>query len=88
VRTDLGIALLHLGHYQEAIQAFEQTVRDAPESALFHYNLGVVLAQGGDQVRALEELETAVRLSGDAGVVPHDAVLSLMADLRSKLSGS
>jgi tetratricopeptide (TPR) repeat protein len=88
VRTDLGIALLHIGQYQEAIRAFEQTAREEPDSALFHYNLGVALAQAGDQTRALEELETAVRLSGDTGVVPMDVAESLIADLRSKLSGS
>ena len=88
VRTDLGIALLQIGHYQEAIQAFEGAAREVPESALFHYNLGIALAQGGDKTRALEELETAVRLSGDTGAIPVDAVLSMMADLRSEVGGS
>jgi tetratricopeptide (TPR) repeat protein len=87
VRTDLGIALLQLGHFQEAVQAFEQAIRDAPDLALAHYNLGVTLAQDGDETRALQELEEAVRLSASSGGVPVQSAQALIADLRSRLAG-
>ncbi len=87
VRTDLGIALLRLGHTIEAIQAFEQAIRDAPDHALAHYNLGVTLAQSGDPAGAIAELEEALRLSQGGGIVPEQAALSLIEELRAQNSG-
>lgn len=87
VRTDLGIALLRLGHTVEAIQAFEAAIRDAPDHALAHYNLGVTLAQGGDPAGAIQELQEAVRLSQGSGIVPEEAALSLIEEMRAQSGG-
>ncbi len=87
VRTDLGISLLRLGHTVEAVQAFEQAISDAPEHALAHYNLGVTLAQAGDPTRAIQELGEAVRLSQGSGIVPEEAALSLIEELRAQVGG-
>jgi len=53
------------GKPAEARQAFEETLRYDPANVEARYDLGMVLAASGDNVRALESFDAALRLKPD-----------------------
>ena len=69
LRHKLGTALALTGQTDEAVRAFEETVRLAPPDALDEaaakasYSLGVMLASAGETARAIERLTAALRFS-------------------------
>jgi len=65
------------GQFQQAADAFRKAVAVAPESAAARVNLGSALAQLGDADGAIEQFETASRLSpGDQTV--SDALIRVL----------
>jgi len=66
IETNLGAALLDTGHAAEAIEHFKIAESLAPNMFVPHFNIGYALAQGGDNSRALPELQEAVRTATDA----------------------
>ena len=67
-RSNLGAALAHIGHYEEAIAAYRQALENAPASALSHLRLNLALAyyKSGritEAVQAFEEVRQ--QLPGD-----------------------
>jgi tetratricopeptide (TPR) repeat protein len=50
------------GLYQTALPLLEDCVRKAPQTAVFHYHLGMVLAAMEQKEKARTHLETALRL--------------------------
>ncbi len=87
VRTDMGIALLRLGHKEQAINTFVQAVSYEPDNPIVHYNLGMTLADDGELPRAIAELEEAVRLAraGAGGLALGEAEVRI-AELRDQLA--
>ena len=59
---NLGVSLLALKQYHEAINAFEQTCKLAPWFAPARINLGVAFLDLREYARALEALQEAIRL--------------------------
>lgn len=60
---------LRAGRYREAVGLLEQLVREAPENAETHEQLGLACSLSGDLERALEAFEAAARLdSGCASI--------------------
>lgn len=87
VRTDMGIALLRLGHKEQAIKAFGQAATDEPTNPFAHYNLGVALADNGELPRAVAELEEAVRLAkAGAGGISLGEAEALITELREQIA--
>ncbi len=59
---NIGNALLALGHPQDAVLAFESALSQDPNLVETHISLASALHQLGDDERAQEELEIAIRL--------------------------
>src|SRR5690242_16328769 len=60
-RSNLGVALAHTGHYDEAIDAYRQALENAPPAATNHLRMNLALAyyksgQIGDAASLLEEV--------------------------------
>lgn len=58
---NLASALVELGHLEQAIAHYQTAVRLRPD-ALFHYDLGTVLAFQGRDAEAIAHFEAALRL--------------------------
>ncbi|HUI06036.1 MAG TPA: tetratricopeptide repeat protein [Verrucomicrobiae bacterium] len=57
----LGLAYQRAGMPQEAIEQFEQALRDKSDDALTHFNLGVALMTSGRQQEAMEHFDEALK---------------------------
>ncbi|MBM4055420.1 MAG: tetratricopeptide repeat protein [Planctomycetes bacterium] len=62
IYNDLGYFYYTNGSIDEAIQAFESSIRVMPTHPKAHCNLGAAYSLKGMQDKAIEELKTAVRL--------------------------
>ena len=60
-----GLAMLELGQGTIGLGLLKLSLRQQPDNALFHYNLGNVL-RGTDSAAALDSYATAARLAPDA----------------------
>ena len=58
----IGVCLVHLDRLPEAAEAYGQALARIPQSALTHYNLGIVQGRMGKDDLALGELKEANRL--------------------------
>jgi tetratricopeptide (TPR) repeat protein len=58
----LGEELAFSNHPAEARREFEQVIKEKPDYALAHFNLGVALVQMGDSAGALLQFEETLRL--------------------------
>ncbi|MBI2211375.1 MAG: tetratricopeptide repeat protein, partial [Deltaproteobacteria bacterium] len=58
-----GFRFLHEGRYPEAIAAFQEVVKEQPESAEAHYNLGNAYIGLRDYPAALKAYHEAIRLN-------------------------
>ena len=56
-----GLALLHSGHTQQAVEALEAAVHLEPENAEFRNNLGTALAQAEQYERAADRVREGGR---------------------------
>jgi len=54
------------GDYAGAMPLLEECVRKAPDSAEYHYHLGMNLLASGEKVTGKRELEAALRLKPDS----------------------
>ena len=66
-----GTTLGYSAVWQDNLVLFGRMVRDLPDAALGHHNLGIALARAGRGEEAIRALETAVRLD------PHDVYSQL-----------
>jgi len=66
VEINLGAALTDQGQREEALRAFRTAERLGPDLFTPHFNIGYLLAQGGDNNGAVPELREAVRCSINA----------------------
>ncbi len=67
----LGIAYSYpnsTGSIQDSILAYQKAVELAPDNATYHSNLGIGLANSGDNDKAALELKQAVRLQPNSGL--------------------
>jgi serine/threonine protein kinase/tetratricopeptide (TPR) repeat protein len=63
VRSDLGWVLYMAGRYADAVTESERAIASRPDSHLAHWYLGVALMQLQQYGRAVQELETVVRMT-------------------------
>lgn len=56
IRTDLGVALVHLGRYTAAIANYEQALKRDPENALLRLNLALAWYKQAEFAKSAEEL--------------------------------
>ena len=61
-RQDIGLALVMMGRYQEAIVEFEQAVTFDPADPAAHLNLAVAYAETGRKAEARARAQEALRL--------------------------
>ena len=61
IETNLAAALLDTGKTAEALEHFRIAESLAPDAFTPHFNIGYALAQGGENAKALLELQQAVR---------------------------
>jgi tetratricopeptide (TPR) repeat protein len=62
---NLGYVLVELGRHEEALQAFEQCLRLAPDDPATLYELGYIHFSRGDYGAAVERLQAPLRLYPD-----------------------
>ncbi|MBC8075909.1 MAG: tetratricopeptide repeat protein [Chloroflexales bacterium] len=62
---NLGYVLVELGRYEEALHAFEQCLRLAPDDPATLYELGYISYSRGDYHAAVERLQAPLRLYPD-----------------------
>src|SRR5205085_2685585 len=65
ISDTLGWVMYKKKMYSNALPLFEECVSQAPQSAQFHYHLGMTLLASGQSSKAKTELETALRLNLD-----------------------
>ncbi|MGH7393866.1 MAG: tetratricopeptide repeat protein, partial [Candidatus Rokuibacteriota bacterium] len=58
-----GLSLYDQGYYLSAVMAFDEAVRQSPESSMAHTNRGVARMRTGDTRGALEDFTRASELS-------------------------
>lgn len=63
VWVQLGNKAYSLGHYQKAIEAYEQALRLKPEYFWIWYNLGLAYSSLGNYDKAISALRKAIRLA-------------------------
>ena len=73
----LGLVALRLGHYPEAIKAYEQAVAQAPHSAWPRYGLGLAELRSGQTAAGRADLAAARKL--DPGIEARAATYGLTA---------
>jgi protein O-mannosyl-transferase len=61
IETNLAAALLDTGKTAEALEHFHIAESLAPDMFVPHFNIGYTLAQGGENAKALPELQQAVQ---------------------------
>ncbi len=64
--TDIGRAYRRVGRYEEAEGHIQMTLRVHPFDPIAHYELALVYADAEDDAKALEHLETALRVWEEA----------------------
>lgn len=80
IRTDLGVALAHLGRYAEAIENYQQALKRDPENAAVRLNLALAWYKQADFPKATSELELLHKKSPE-----NRQVLYLLADCYLRL---
>jgi tetratricopeptide (TPR) repeat protein len=63
--NNLGVAYNSLGRYQDAIEAYKQTIRIEPDYAEAYYNLGVAYVKLGLRQDAVAAYKQAIRIKPD-----------------------
>lgn len=62
---NLGVALVELGRYDEALLHFQNSAAINPEGEISHINIAALLARAGRLQEAIAEYEAAIRLTSD-----------------------
>jgi tetratricopeptide (TPR) repeat protein len=78
-QTSLALALVDEGKLTEAIDLFNQTLRENPRYGLGHYNLGSVFQSQGRIEEAMEQYRQAIQLQPDLSQ-PHYNLGCILAD--------
>jgi len=58
----LGWVQYKKGNYSNSIPLFEQCIQQSPDSAMYHFHLGMALVATGDSAKAKTQLSAALRL--------------------------
>ncbi len=82
VDDTIGWVYLKMKQTEKAIESFRGLVEKRPESAEFHYHLGMALVQKGDKVAAAQQLELAMQKH------PSKAIAEQAARLLQSISGA
>lgn len=63
VRNKLAVLWMNGGRFKDAREILEEGIRKAPETASFHYNIGLLCYMEGDYRNALASLSEVERIS-------------------------
>ena len=63
--NNLGVAYDSIGRYQDAVEAYKQTIKIRPDFAEAHSNLGAVYGKVGRWEDAIESCKQAIRIQSD-----------------------
>jgi TolB-like protein/DNA-binding winged helix-turn-helix (wHTH) protein/Tfp pilus assembly protein PilF len=77
INTWMAEALSDLGEHEAAIRIHTETLKFAPEYSLAHYYLAMTYLNAGMTDKAVETIETALKLSDDVSLVRSARVLVL-----------
>lgn len=80
VRTDLGVALAHVGRYDEAIVQYQEALKREPKNPVVRLNLALALYKEAEFEKATAELEGLRKEQAD-----NPQVLYLLADCYLRL---
>jgi tetratricopeptide (TPR) repeat protein len=61
IADTLGWIYLKKNLTDNALEVFQELVKSQPNRSTFRFHLGMALSQKGDKVKALKELQTALR---------------------------
>jgi len=81
IRTDLGVALVRLGHYSEAIDNYKEALKSDPENMVVRLNLALAWYKEAEFLKAAGELENVRRKNPD-----NRQALYLLADCYLRLA--
>jgi len=79
IQDTLGWVFVKIGFYEQAIQAFSDSLRYLPDNATLHYHLGVAYFKKGDTRKAQTALEQALKI--DKNFAEADQALKLLAGI-------
>jgi Flp pilus assembly protein TadD len=65
VLNNLGLALMNLGRFDEAIQNFERAIQLKPSEPSFYVNAGASFQNQGNAAAAIRNYQAAQRLQPD-----------------------
>jgi tetratricopeptide (TPR) repeat protein len=68
-QSNLGESLMAAGRLEEAIQAYQKSIANAPHNALAHWGLAVALDRSGDIDAALQSANTALFYDPDSSLL-------------------
>ena len=75
----LGMALAGLGQHQEALKAYDDSLRATPGNADVHYHKGLSFEETNELARARREYERAIDIDPQhAGAAAHLAIIAVM----------
>jgi tetratricopeptide (TPR) repeat protein len=63
ITDTLAWVMYKRGNYANAMPLLQEIVRKTPDSAQFHYHLGMTLLAAGQKAKGKEQLEAALRLN-------------------------
>ena len=66
ITDTLAWVMYKRGNYANAMPLLQECVQKAPDSAQFHYHLGMTLLASGQKAKSKEQLEAALRLNLDS----------------------
>jgi cellulose synthase operon protein C len=66
ITDTLAWVMYRRGNYSSAMPLLREAVQKAPDSAEYHYHLGMTLVASGQKAKGKEELEAALRLKQDS----------------------
>lgn len=86
--NERGIESFHAGRRRLAVDYFEQAVRLAPQSARYHYHLGLALFKNGEAEKSIPAFQNALELHPDDAETLNDLgnALKTVGDLDRALS--
>lgn len=79
-----GVALLQLGRYDEAVEAFESTLRIDPRHGSANFNLVVALRSAGERDQAIAQAEKLIETGAGLNEPRLRAVQALLNDLKEE----
>jgi tetratricopeptide (TPR) repeat protein len=79
IQDTVGWVFVKLGFYEQAIQAFSNSIRQLPDNATLYYHLGVAYFKNDEPLKAKSALKQAIKLDNDFAEAAQ--ALKILADI-------